>query len=180
METNQRKRGRPAKIQKEPASVSTSPNTLSGLQEQLPGKPEGSKKDPGIVAPGVVVKDETVKEATGSIAKVSCFAINIVFAKYKLPELTEKEIAMLTGPINEIEIKYMPALMAKYTDKASPFIELAMAGYMIFETRKPKKEIKKEEPEKEAATIDYCACPAPEPLPEGKCAKCTKQIKPNV
>lgn len=168
MDTITRKRGRPPKKIQDLAS---SKSTLTDIKATLPINTE-EKNNP---QPGPAPLELEKPQATGSIAKVSCMAINLALIKNKLSELTEQEIRLLTDPINEIEVKYMPALMNKYADKASPFIQLAMAGYMIYDARKPKEP--KIEPKKDEPTIVYCDCPAPEPLPDGKCAKCTKSIK---
>ena len=120
-----------------------SKNNLESLSKIIPEEPKEEPQEVPQEKPNLPGE----QLATGSIAKLFCFGTNIVLSKINKEKLTEKEVELLTSPINEIEAKYFPALLAKYTDKASPFIELSMALFMVYEARKPKEQPKEKQQE---------------------------------
>jgi len=155
-------------MKKKTTELQSSKEQLKKIKAELsPGDTEEALESPGvspapIPAPGQDF--EAKAQATGLVAKLACGITDIVLAKTGKGQLSAQERENLTGPLDEIEIRYLPMVVSKYAEQASPFLELALAGYAIFEARKkeqPKPETKPQGPadQKETAAEQK---PAPE------------------
>lgn len=76
------------------------------------------------------------EKPTGSIAKMVCWMVNFVCNRAGYALLSDNEVSLLSEPINEIEVRYLSPLMRRYAAQTSPFLQLGIVGYGIYQTRK--------------------------------------------
>lgn len=103
------------------------------------------ERQPADPAPESSAKE--VATPTGLLNRLVVAVVNSLFSRNSITPLSQAEENTIKQPLDEIESRYMPALMQKYADKYAPFLELAIAAYFIYETRRL--EIEKRKPQEQ-------------------------------